>query len=147
MPLHSTMNARVHHEFVNTKFGRFIEICIERSTLSYTYAPQSMCLSFHTYMKYYCVPSRRVVMSFSLITVKTLWQHKVECKMNRLENVTFFTLQEERKTIQGRNCWNGDTIARCAWMGIVSIHFVVNVWIPRYKNNSFGVKWLKKRRE
>lgn len=60
MPLHSTMNARVHHEFVNTKFGRFIEICIERSTLSYTYAPQSICLSFHTYMKYYCVPSRPV---------------------------------------------------------------------------------------
>lgn len=27
------MNARVHHEFVNTKFGRFIEICIEHSQL------------------------------------------------------------------------------------------------------------------
>lgn len=38
IPLHSTLNARVHHQF-NAKFGRFIEICIEQSALLFTPFP------------------------------------------------------------------------------------------------------------
>lgn len=67
----------------------------------------STALSFSPFISIHywsTTASRRAMMCISLITVKTLWQHKVEWKMNSLENVTFFF----RFTLSVRQYEGGD---------------------------------------